>query len=77
MTRKPKGHIIAAWAESAAGPGWANSPVWFLYQHPDRTLEVRCLQPDEQSPEIGILYGISQATHGAMTQAVRKAVKEE
>lgn len=67
---KSKGHIIAAWAESASGPGWGNAPIWYIMQETDMTLTRHCLQPDEQSAEMGWLYRVSEAAHRAMTVAV-------
>src|SRR5438552_91090 len=41
--------IVTAYAESAAGPGWANSPIWVIVRRRDGNLRMECLQPDEQT----------------------------
>lgn len=63
-------HVITAYAQSASGPGWANSPLWIIVQAIDGTLRQECLQPDEQTKEMYTLYNISQAAHEAMKYAV-------
>lgn len=51
--------IVAAWAESASGPGWANAPVWVLVRERDGTLRLDCLQPSEQTHAMHLLYRVS------------------
>jgi hypothetical protein len=70
-------YIVAAWAESASGPGWGNSPLWYLVKdNADGKYSVECLQPEDQTREMRLLYLTSQAAHLAMTHEVRKAVKK-
>jgi hypothetical protein len=65
--------VLTAFAESASGPGWANSPIWVVVRK-NGTSEymVRCIQPGEQTEEMITLYTISQAAHLAMKKAVRR-----
>jgi hypothetical protein len=67
--------IVAAFAESASGPGWANQPVWVIVRAVDHAMRMECIQPSEQSTEIMTLYGVSQAAHLYMTAAVRRLLK--
>ena len=67
-------YVITAWAESASGPGWANQPVWYLTRDDNGKLEVECLQPNDQTKEMQILYAMSDITHRSMTAAVRKII---
>jgi hypothetical protein len=69
--------IVTAFAESAAGPGWGNSPVWVVVRARDHALRLECLQPDEQNREIRVLYGVSAATHAAMTKQVESLLREK
>ena len=69
-----QGKIVCAFAEPAAGPGWANSPLWYILRDGNGTLTMHCLQPDEQTAEIGLLYRTSAALHGTMVQAVENAI---
>ena len=69
-------YIITAFADSASGSGWSNNPIWVIVR--DRMTGIireECIQPDEQTDEMQILYKISQVAHRAMTNAVnfRKA----
>jgi hypothetical protein len=76
----PGGHVIqphdvvTAWAESCHGPGWGNVPVWYLVRGQGGELQIRCLQPEEQTAEIHALYKVAEAAHKALTAAVRAAV---
>jgi hypothetical protein len=64
--------IVCAYAERAAGPGWANSPLWVIVRNEDGKLRQEVLQPDEQSREVVALYSISEAVHHAMLYALRE-----
>jgi hypothetical protein len=71
MTLNEHDTVLTAYAETAAGPGWGNSPVWLIVRSSlDGKIRQECLQPDEQSRDMYALYGVSQAAHVAMTKAV-------
>lgn len=72
-----KRQIITAFAESAAGPGWANSPIWVIEQDEAGVLHKECIQPSKQNHEMATLYAVSQAAHLAMLRAVRAAKRGE
>ena len=65
--------IVTAYAEPAAGPGWANSPLWIVIAN-KATGKWRqdCLQPDEQTAEMSALYAFSALAHGRMTGLVER-----
>jgi len=69
--------IITAFAESASGPGWANSPVWVIVRGIDFRIRMECIQPDDQSSEMRTLYGVSQAAHLYMTGTARRLLGEK
>ena len=69
-------NLIAAYAESACGPGWANAPVWVLWRELGGRYRLDALQPDEQSGAVRSLYTVSAAAHGAMTRAVRALLRD-
>lgn len=68
--------LETAWASPAAGPGWANSPLKVLIGGPGGW-RVEYLQPDQQSRDIWMLYGISAAVNGAMLRAAALALGEQ
>lgn len=68
--------IITAYAESANGPGWANSPLWLIVLGEDRALRQECVQPDEQTKEMLALYSVSEAAHCSMTAYTRMAFEK-
>ena len=68
--------VLTAFAQSAAGPGWANQPIRIIIRERDGGLREEWLQPDEQTAEELTLYAVSQAAHGAMTRAVERHLRE-
>ena len=69
-------HIIAVVAEPASGPGWANTPLWIIVQNGNGKLRRECLQPDEQSNGIRVLYATAAAAHGAMVREVEALTRK-
>lgn len=69
-------HVVCAYAEPCAGPGWVNAPIWVIVQDGDKKLRKECIQPDQQTPEMRALYGVSTASHEAMTEAVRREIEK-
>lgn len=69
-----KRHIVCAWAERASGPGWSNSLVWYITRDGNGVLRQECLQPDEQSHDIRLLYETSRVSHLAFMEAVGDVV---
>ena len=61
--------VVTAYASPAAGPGWANSPLWVILRDGDGHITEECVQPDEQTAEQQILYRISAAIHRDMVRA--------
>ncbi len=70
-------YLVTAYAESASGPGWSNSPVWLVIMDGNKKLRQECLQPDEQTRDIVTLYAASAAIHGSMRAAAWRAVRGE
>lgn len=69
-------HVIAAFAEPAAGPGWANSPiVAIIYSSFDGSIRREWVQPRHQTAEMRVLYNLSAQAHMQMTRAVAALVK--
>ncbi len=70
--------IVAVFAESAHGPGWANQPLWVVVRsNLDGSFRRECIQPQDQTAEMLYLYRISEATHMAMKSAVQKFIDEK
>jgi hypothetical protein len=66
--------IVTAYAERARGPGWSNNPIWVIVRDSGGNLREECLQPAELSLEMYHLYGVSEAAHHSMVEAVRRHV---
>lgn len=70
--------IVTAFAESKSGPGWANSPIIVIVESRlDRVLRKEWIQPDEQTDDMFIFYGVSEAAHKGMTDAVKRKYKKK
>jgi hypothetical protein len=67
--------IVTAFAEYAAGPGWANRPLWVIVRGADLWLREECIQPENQTAEMRALFRVSSAAHEAMKSAVEAAVE--
>ena len=78
MTLDPTDHIVGAWAERAAGPGWANSLIWVCVRSSlDGRIRVEAMQPEEQTREIATLFGVACAVSDELIAQVRSAVRRE
>lgn len=66
--------IVAAWCEPANGPGWTNIPLWYLVRDTDGKLHVECLQPDEMTRDMLVLYNVCAAAHRSLLMQVRNMV---
>ena len=75
MKLKKDDHVVTAFAENASGPGWTNQPIWVVVRNRGGDLRMECIQPRDQTRDMILLYGPSQASHGAMTAAVRRKVE--
>lgn len=54
-------YIIAVVPEYCAGPGWSNTPVWVYIASPGGKFRIDCLQPEEQSRELHLLFRPGEA----------------
>ena len=62
--------VVTAFAETAEGPGWFNTPVWVVIRARDHTLRMECLQSEEQTSRMLTLYSVSAACHNSMKGAI-------
>ena len=67
--------VLVAWAQSHAGPGWANYLVHFIVRGNDGKLREDALQPDEQTPEMATLFSVSKAAANSMTGVVEARLR--
>ena len=67
--------ILVAYAESAAGPGWANQTVCVIGLDKDLNLVQEMLQPSEQSQEMMTLFACSAAANTSMTGVAKWHLK--
>jgi len=68
-------YVVCAYAQHATGPGWLNTPLWYIVKDENRKLREECLQPEEQSMELKKLYKIAEEVHKALVCEIEKIVK--
>ncbi|WP_159086656.1 hypothetical protein [Burkholderia sp. NRF60-BP8] len=66
--------VITAFAEPAAGPGWSNQPIWVIVRDVNGQIRQECIQPEQQTYEMMLLYRASHELHSAMTMAANDAL---
>lgn len=65
--------MVVAWAESASGPGWSNTPIRAIVQKiGGGEMRQVWIQPDEQTKAMLILYNVNAASTAAMTNEVSR-----
>lgn len=75
LTLAPDERIVTAYAQRASGPGWSNAPVWVIVRDGNGRLRELCIQPDEQTREMLMLYDVAAAAHDALVRAVQSAAR--
>ena len=76
--------VVCVYANSAAGPGWANQPLWIVVRDVNHKLREECLQPDRFTLTISALYAISESAndglcaevHGILTRRTAEKIEE-
>lgn len=67
--------VITAFAEPAAGPGWSNQPIWVIILDGNGQLRQECIQPEQQTYAMALLYRASYELHSSMIIAVNDALR--
>lgn len=70
-------YIRAVMPESAAGPGWANTPLYVIVRDGNGKLREECLQPREQPRDVMLLFGIVEKVQAAMLSILEAALFRE
>lgn len=71
-------HVVTAWGERCAGPGWANHPVWVLIRDVrDGKLRIDCVQPADQSDAMSDTFPWSALAHQQMCRAAEALARKE
>lgn len=77
MKLKKTDCILAAYAEPADGPGWANAPIIVIVQDGNGKLRKEFLQPQHQTREMYILYQTSAVVANQMRRLVEDKYREK
>jgi hypothetical protein len=71
-------YVVAVVPEIAAGPGWANSPTWVIIKDPtDNSYREECIQPEERTIELSILFKAGWILNNQMIAAVPTKVSRK
>jgi len=62
--------IVCAYAGSAFGPGWANTPLFVIIRSQTGGLREECLQPDDQPRLVADVYRIAAEVHKILMRAL-------
>jgi len=73
---RPGDCILTAYAQPAAGPGWTNRPLWVIVQNADMSLRRECIQPEEQTAEMALLYNVSATVSASLLAHVEVALRK-
>lgn len=68
-----KGEIFAAIPLACSGPGWSNTPIVVLRHKADGghgEYVEEWIQPDDQTHEMRLLWGVCAAAHQALVKAM-------
>jgi len=66
--------IVTAYAKPCAGPGWSNMPIWVVIRNREGVMREACIQPEQQSAGMHLLYRISSAINSEMTYEVEREI---
>jgi len=72
-----KRNIVIAWAENCAGPGWTNTPIWYIERLPDGELKQGSLQMNEQTKKMATIFPYSHQASSHMTRLVKEKLNYE
>jgi hypothetical protein len=76
MNLGPDDQVVGAWAEAPTGPGWSNRVVLVCIRNGlDGSHRVDALQPEEQTPEIAVLFRTACAVSEDLIAWVRGAAE--
>ena len=67
--------VVTAFAQVANGPGWSNTPLWVIVQDGNGKLRRECLQPEEQTEVIHLLYALSNTMNAQLTNEVERIMR--
>jgi len=66
-------YLVTAYPQYCAGPGWANTPVWLIIKNNESgKLREECIQPNEFSKDMHLLFNVALSAHNVFLNAVNK-----
>lgn len=62
--------ILSVRPERCYGSGWTNTPIWVIIKDINGDIREECLQPDEQTRDMRLLFDVLLTAHNAMINAL-------
>jgi hypothetical protein len=63
--------IVVVVPKFCSGPGWVNVPAFVYIEHETtKQIRVECIQPEERSPDLHVLFNPGMAMCAALLDAV-------
>jgi len=72
---EPGDRVLAARPDNASGPGWRNYPIWVYVQREGGTIREECLQPDEQTANMALLFDVVEAAERELIGEIERACR--
>ena len=70
--------IVGIEPKVCSGPGWGNSPLWIhIFDNQTNKYRSDCIQPNERTKEMNILFPILMAANSAMSEALQDIIKQK
>lgn len=71
FTLKRNERVVAVVPETITGAGYNNSPLWiYIVNHLDGTYRIECLQPEQQTDRMRVLFPTLEKAHETMKALV-------
>lgn len=69
-------HVVTAWCETHAGPGWSNFCVHLVIKNMLGEYREETIQPREMSSDLRILFPVAGTAHESLMRALEKHLAE-
>lgn len=71
----PGDRVLAARPDKASGPGWRNYPIWVYVQRNGGEIRAECLQPDERTDAMTVMFDTLYAAQREMIGEIERACR--
>ena len=72
---KPGDRVLAVRPEFSIGPGWRNKPMWVYIQSTGGEIREECVQPNEQTENMLLLFDVAEAGQRELIAEIGRACR--